>query len=417
MNFYLQKYGFQKPELKAPPLSNTGIIVVIPCFNEPDIITSLNALNKAEKPNSTVEIIIVINHAENHSEEIKTKNIQTLTAIETWKNKTELNVDFHVIKAFDLPIKHAGVGLARKIGMDEAVFRFDKVNQDGVIVCFDADSTCDVNYFKAIENHFNKHTKSPGAAIKFAHPIEGNDFNSKNYEGIIYYELFLRYYNQGLKYAKLPFAFHTVGSSMAVRSSAYQKQGGMNKRKAGEDFYFLHKIISLGNFTEINATTVSPSPRISDRVPFGTGKAINDWMDKEEDNYLTYDARIWQILKDFTACIPILFQTTFDKIEFYNDHNNRHFIRFLKANNFEDDLLEIKSNSTDQQSFTKRFFVWFNAFRVLKLVHFLRDEQFPNQPIFEQAKIMAEKRGFYRKENSTKDLLISYRKFEAKNHL
>ncbi len=33
-------------------------------------------------------------------------------------------------------------------------------------------------------------------------------------------------------------AYHTIGSSMAVRCSAYAKIGGMNRRKAGEDFIF-----------------------------------------------------------------------------------------------------------------------------------------------------------------------------------
>ena len=34
-----------------------------------------------------------------------------------------------------------GVGLARKIGMDEACYRFHKVRRSrGIIACFDADS-------------------------------------------------------------------------------------------------------------------------------------------------------------------------------------------------------------------------------------------------------------------------------------
>jgi hypothetical protein len=371
-------------------------------------------LNAALPPKSQSEVIVVINHGTHHSEAVKNQNQKSLLAIETWLKSNQPFFNLQIIKAFNLPKKHAGVGLARKIGMDEAVARFHMVNKDGIIVCFDADSTCEKNYFTEIEKHFENHPKSPGAAIKYEHPIEGDDFDAKIYEGIINYELFLRYYNQGLKYANLPFAFHTVGSSMAVRSSAYQKQGGMNKRKAGEDFYFLHKIIALGHFTEINTTSVIPSPRTSDRVPFGTGKAISDWIRNETAHYLTYDIRIWEIIKNFCTIIPEFQNTDLKDTAYFSTPQNKHLIAFLEQNNFQQDLIEIRSNSTSETAFLKRFYVWFNAFRILKLVHYLRDAQFPNKPIFGQAKLMAEKREFYHFESNNKDLLQAYRAFEAK---
>ena len=87
--------------------------------------------------------------------------------------------------------------------------------------------------------------RSPGCSIYFEHPLHG-PLEPKVYEAIAAYELHLRYYVQALRYAAFPYAHHTIGSSMAVRADAYAKQGGMNKRQAGEDFYFLHKIIPLG---------------------------------------------------------------------------------------------------------------------------------------------------------------------------
>jgi hypothetical protein len=416
MNHYLEKFGFQPPQIDLKPNSNLGLIVVIPCFAEPNIIDAINSLATATPPNCQTEVIVVINHGVHQSVKIKNHNQKSARAIAEWQKLNKPFFHLHIIRAFDLPKKHAGVGLARKIGMDEAVARFHKVNRDGVIVCFDADAMCDQNYLMAIENHFNDHLKTPGAAIKFEHPIAGLDFDDDIYEGIINYELFLRYYNQGLKYANLPYAFHTVGSSMAVRSSAYQKQGGMNKRKAGEDFYFLHKIIALGHFTEINTTTVRPSPRTSDRVPFGTGKAITDWIQNSTEEYLTYDFRIWEIIKDFCAIIPQLQQSDLKGTTFYKTATHKCLIDFLEQNNFHLSLEEIRTNSTSEPAFLKRFFVWFNAFRILKLVHFLRDEQFPNQSLVEQAKLMAIKRGFYRAEINNKDLLIAYRTFEAEKN-
>ena len=61
-------------------------------------------------------------------------------------------LQFHFLHFPDLPHKHAGVGLARKIGMDMAAYRLEQVQQrTAPIVCFDADSRCAPNYLKAIE--------------------------------------------------------------------------------------------------------------------------------------------------------------------------------------------------------------------------------------------------------------------------
>ena len=243
MNKYFQKYGFQDIKLTQKPTDNLGLIVVIPCFNEKYITKTLNSLKDCKLSNCAVKIIVVINQYEVVSEEIKLQNEVTFKEIESWKNQNEFEFSLDVLFEKNLPKKHAGVGLARKIGMDEAVMQFHLLEKDGIIICLDADCEVENNYFVEIEKHFEKYPKTPGCSIKYAHPISGNDYSNEIYEGIINYELHLRYYNQALRFMRVPYGFHTVGSSMAIRSSAYQKQGGMNKRKAGEDFYFLHKII------------------------------------------------------------------------------------------------------------------------------------------------------------------------------
>ncbi|MBK9192492.1 MAG: hypothetical protein IPM77_13870 [Crocinitomicaceae bacterium] len=75
MNFYLKKYGFIPAQISEEPRAETGIIVVIPCFNETELIRSLVSLNACDKPDSKTEVIIVLNSGENHSEKIKSKMI------------------------------------------------------------------------------------------------------------------------------------------------------------------------------------------------------------------------------------------------------------------------------------------------------------------------------------------------------
>lgn len=396
MNFYLDRYGFQAPKITETPQDNLSLIIVIPCFNEPDLIQSLEAILACELPKGkSIEVITVINAGVHHDESIKEHNQETYEQALKWAAAINTPaLTFYFILEDSLPKKHAGVGLARKIGMDEAVARFEWVGKDGIIICFDADATCTPNYLIEIERHFREHPKTPGCSIHYEHPIEGEVFADEIYQGIINYELHLRYYNQCLRFANLPYAFHTVGSSMAVRSSAYQKQGGMNKRKAGEDFYFIHKIIALGHFTELKTTMVIPSPRTSDRVPFGTGKAIGDWIAAGEDFYKTYAFKSFEIIKAFVAVIPSLQEKELADCQINSEEQGKKLlVDFLKSIDFDKALADIRKNSTTLASFKKRFFQWFDAFKILKAVHFFRDQGYDNQPVLNETQLLFDSTG------------------------
>ena len=83
-----------------------------------------------------------------------------------------------------------------------------------------------------------------GVSIAYAHRLEEADMTVQAREAIMKYELYLRYYRLALEYTGHPHAYHCIGSAFAVRTLDYVAQGGMNKRQAGEDFYFLQKLIS-----------------------------------------------------------------------------------------------------------------------------------------------------------------------------
>lgn len=408
MNFYLNKYTFREQLISEKPTNNLGLIIVIPCCNETELVKSLISLNNCLIPTSSVEVIVVFNASENADKLILNQNIISFNEASEWmsKNKKE-GIKFHLINENTLPKKHAGVGLARKIGMDEAVRRFEHIhNHNGVIVCFDADSQCEENYLVEIEKHFIHHPKSPACSIHFEHPIKGSSFSDEIYDGIAQYELHLRYYKNGLSYVGLPYAFHTIGSSMAVRSSAYQKQNGMNKRKAGEDFYFLQKLIPLGYFTEIKTTKVIPSPRVSDRVPFGTGRAMKEWLMDNKEEMLSYNPKSFIDLKEFVVTVP----------QFYNSDTVSipHSVKqYLADIDFEDSILKIRKNATSEMHFVQLFFNWFNAFKVLKFMHFSRDNFYPDIVITEASNMMLELLG----ENSfvsAQSLLKKFRLLDLK---
>ena len=384
-NIYLQRYAWPGPLLSDEPESKTNLIVVIPCYNEPDILDSLSALYHCNDPGCPVEIIVVINHSKSADPGIKDFNRLTSIAIKNWINSLTKKPDrfFYIIEAFDLPDKQAGVGLARKIGMDEATRRFNQIyNQKGIIVCFDADCLCTPNYLFEIHKFYISNPDAVSAQVFFEHSLEG-ELGKAVYDAIVNYELHLRYYKNALSYSGFPYDFHTVGSCITVTSEAYQKQGGMNKRKAGEDFYFLQKIFQLGNIKRINNATVIPSPRPSHRVPFGTGKAINTMLVKQTDSYFTYNPKTFMDFRLFVSAVH----------DFYEKNDLRTVINmlpdsiqeFLQHIQFELQFEKIRKNCRTKEQFLKSFYNWFNGFLALKYVHFARDHFYEDVEILQAA--------------------------------
>jgi hypothetical protein len=153
---------------------------------------------------------------------IKETNKNTLQKTHQWiSNHVDPSLRFFIIEEQELPIKDAGAGLARKIGMDEAVWRFDVLDRPtGYILSLDADSLCDPDYFTAIEDTLNRDSDINGFDIYFEHPVSGREFNEKIYQGITEYELHLRYVNQMIGFSGFPYAHHTVGSCFGVRVDA-----------------------------------------------------------------------------------------------------------------------------------------------------------------------------------------------------
>ena len=414
---YLEKNRFCERLLREPVNANTNCIIVIPCYNEPDILKTLASLWQCEKTNSVVEIIVVINSGEKETNEIIDFNTKTEIEIKNWlgiarhQNDSE-KLRGYIVSIKNLPQKHAGVGLARKIGMDEAADRFNQIkNENGIIVCLDADCTVEKNYLLEIERHFSQNEKATGCSIYFEHPLQGNDFEEKNYEAIVNYELFLRYYKLSVTYTGFPYFFHTIGSSMAVRNHVYQKQGGMNRRKAGEDFYFLHKIFPLGNFAELNSTCVIPSPRKSMRVPFGTGSAVTKYLEQDSEEYLTYSFQSFIDLKILFSSVEKMFNGNKRTDEWLNSFSIA-IKTFLIQNNFENKLSEFYQHSTTPKMFAKRFYNWFDGFMILKFVHFARDNFYPNNKItIEVERLLYEiNRPFV--SNNKKEMLLNLRQIE-----
>ncbi len=276
MTPYLQQRAllFSPPPRKPSP--ELGLVVVIPAYLEPQLLLCLMSLQRCMLPGVAVEILIVINHSEADTAERKARNINIAEEASRWISRQNTPRRwFHLLYHADLPRREAGVGLARKIGMDEACRRLEIAgNPGGIIASLDADCRVMPNYLQALENHFSPQSSLEACSIDFEYPLRGVDFETPVYEAITHYELQLRYQVEALNYAGFPFARHTIGACMAVRAQAYQDRGGMNKRKIDEDLHFLQPFIRANTLSSLCDTRVQLSPRPSDRRPGGAGRFV-----------------------------------------------------------------------------------------------------------------------------------------------
>ena len=384
---------------------NTKLIIVIPSFYELYIKNTLQSLTNCNNYSCNVEVLIIINERENISEEISAFHFAQYHDLTEWsKTHNTEKLSFYPILCANLDSKSAGVGLARKIGMDEAYKRFLKLNElNGIIICLDADTIVAQNYLHILENEYYKSDKIKAYSIHFKHPL---DEANPNYHAIIDYELHLRYYINMQRLLGLPFAFYTFGSAMAVRVLAYGEAFGMNKLNAGEDFYFLHKFIKTGYFGEINETTVLPSSRFSDRVPFGTGKSMTK-QSFDETKLLTYNYRSFEILKSMTDNLQLAYMDT----QLFLEKIDPKIIEFLIKYDPSKKINEIKKHTSNYSQFTKRFFIWFDAFLLMKYLHFMRDNYYPDIPVLDAANYLLSKLDL-QKAKSEKDALLILRRLD-----
>jgi len=365
----------------SPSLS---MVVVIPCLNEPAIIRTLESLWACEPIESHCEVIVAVNDSETSPDQVKAFNQETYNQLLEWKKANDReNLVLHPIYAPSVKAKFAGAGMARKIGMDEAVRRLNAVNKPyGVIISLDSDCLVSSNYLEQIETVFSENRTCFAATINFRHCFEEID-DPRQEKGIRLYEDYLHYYKQALDFTGFPNSIYTIGSAFAVRAGAYVMQGGMNRRQAGEDFYFLHKLTKLGQLTEITDAFVYPSGRVSDRVPFGTGAAMTKWMNYTEDLAQTYRFQAFLDLKQLFGKVDEFYKIGTAGYSDIQTSIPTTVQNFLVSISYEEKLDEINRNSATPESFRKRFFQVFDAFQVLKFLNQVHEQSYSTQSLQE----------------------------------
>ena len=164
---------------------------------------------------------------------------------------------------------------------------------------------------------------------------------------------------------------------------AYCQARGFPKRSAGEDFYLLNKLAKLGDVVYLADVSIKLDARPSQRVPFGTGPAVQNIMLLEEQglDYQYYHPEIFIELKASLKAFENLWQ--------YRETPELWLTSL--SNNSKQALINIglltfisKQKTSKQAQFDKQLTVWFDSFKTLKFIHALRDLGLGNIPL-EQA--------------------------------
>ena len=273
----------------------------------------------------------------------------------------------------EMPSKGGGVGLARRIGLDLVLSRLDHLNGDPVLVCLDADTLVRPDYLPALVRHFAQ-SRCGAAVIPFCHQ-RGTSVQSDRI--ITRYELFLRSYVLGLTLADSPYAFHSVGSAMACRASAYVKIGGMNSRSAGEDFYFLQQLARTVGVEVLAGTVVYPSPRSSHRVPFGTGRSVSKMVAGGEREQLFYHPGCFRVLAAWLTLVAVQLDADGGSLRIQGGAISLSLGEYLDLNRFEDIWGKLRRNNPTHEALFKAFHGWFDGLKTMKLIHHLSAGPFP----------------------------------------
>jgi hypothetical protein len=275
-----------------------------------------------------------------------------------------------------------GVGLARKIGCDIAWLW---INEGTIasrwIHCTDADARLPLDYFQRIPD---PGSGMAAATYPFIHAPGGDPACNS---ATVQYELRLHHYVLGLEYAGSPYAYHSLGSCLAVTADAYAKVRGFPQRAAAEDFYLLNKLAKVGAIERLAGDCIELESRESHRVPFGTGPAVARIRRCDQPQAEFYHPRAFLALRALLQFVAAYSHDPGPSLRSGLEASGLSCElaalceQSLAAMGWQPALDHCLRHSDGPTHFMRHFHQWFDAFRTLKFIHALQKLALPQQPL------------------------------------
>ncbi len=367
---YLEQYSHAVDLGNWPENRRWQQVMIIPvCGESPQFLTQLMQHNH----NQSVLTILLLNRpaGQPKTQAWQQQNQQLLEAWYKTATDREQLTDQHaffydphgtavlLLNFNDQPFDHRkGVGLARKIAADTALqLIHNGVIQQPWIYSTDADVILPAGYFAITDGQAG----AVALSLNFAHVSDD--------QGLLqlqeWYDFKLRYYQQGMRHMGVAYDYIPLGSTLVVAAKAYAQVRGFPAKSGGEDFYLLNKLAKIGQVRQLSEPVVNIRIRLSDRVPFGTGPAISQIQDLHNNQQQAeyYHPQIFHLLKTWRQQLLAFYDIQQMPA---NDHGLNAFWQLPVL------LEKNRQQINSHQRWLQFIHEWFDAFKILKSVHFLR---------------------------------------------
>ena len=360
-------------------------ILVVPCYDEsPAFIEGFCRTHGA----TSILLLLVINRPESSP---STVNQRLRNGLARWPHEplqpgytlhkaseslSILSVDLERLEG-ETP-RHQGVGRARRVGCDLALtLIYRGTIASPWIYSGDADARWPASLF-----HQRWPDEASAISLPFTHHLAENDPTST---ATLLYELKLHHYVLHLSALGSPYAFHALGSSFAARAVKYAAVRGTPLRSAGEDFYLLNKLAKVGIIHRAIGPGVTITPRRSARVPFGTGPAVRQLLETEDmfRAPLFYDARCFSTLSTVLELFShwVNHPSSNAEAELRRELGSDialSVLPLLQQWRYQKAITHIHNAANSAALRRNHTDVWLDGFKLLKLVHSIRDGHYPN---------------------------------------
>ena len=295
------------------------------------------------------------------------------------ENNQELLHFLHGYKSFPLHIldyaspehgwkgKKSGVGFARKVLFERIL---SECEPKDIIVSLDADTLVKPHYLQSVADQFERNLTMNALSVPYYHPLADGD-ETRN-RAMLRYEIYMRNYAVNLLCINSPYGFTALGSAIAMRADSLRKIGNITPLQSGEDFYLVQKFCKMSGLSLFNTECVYPAGRYSDRVPFGTGPAMQTGANGVWDSYPIYHHSFFNPIREAYEKLKELDENRLPITE--ND-----FLRFLQKDSNKPDIWqEIRNNVSDYPHFVKAFHQKADGLRILQYVR-EKHRQYPEK--------------------------------------
>lgn len=348
---------------QIPKKSLYSYFIIIPAYSEFEYL--FNTLNTINNQSSLLIddllVVIVINNSNTEDQHIVKNNMKTYNALIKKKYKFEFIAIDCFSKKFALSNKIAGVGIARKIGMDYCI---QYSAADSLFCCLDADTIIAADYLKIIDAQFKK-LRFSTAVVNFSHQL--ND-NPKINAIVMQYEKLLKKIANKINDTGSPYGYVSMGSTIVCSCKAYIAIGGIQPLKATEDFYFLQQLAKYNSIHKIKNILVYPSARSEQRVYLGTGYRIKNFSKNKSFQDLDIMPDGFHALKLIYNIVDKNWMLSSNKISNLFKSIDLKVYEYMKNNNFIYIFNQIKKNTDNKQQCQNQFNNWFDNLKIYKFL-------------------------------------------------